>query len=140
VTSLQISLYQPDDGDRLARFRILASNDVFSGATLVWGYAESFSEMATVLDDFPHASTSKVTYKLGSPGTGFCNLEFSCIDGLGHAVVWVTLESEYPVHPSADHQRVKLCIHVEPTAIDKFCMELKSFAREDIKEAALYGS
>lgn len=139
MATLEISLYQGDDGDGLARYKVAASNSSFSGAALVWGYAENFEELANVLKGFPQTTLSKVLKNFGSPSVGLCELEFCCIDGSGHAVVWVKLESEYPVHPSSRHESISMCIRIEPSAVDVFVQELRLFAAGTLEKATLYG-
>lgn len=137
LPSLVFALHQPDDGDGLARYRLAAANQSFSCRTAFWGYAEQFEELASAIAGFPASPSSKVEFSLGTPNLGQCKLEFSCIDGSGHAVVWVSAESEYPVYPSSSHQHAKLCLRVEPAAVDRFRDQLLGLASGTVTSAAL---
>ena len=140
MAKLEISLYQKDDGDGLARFKVAAENESFTGVTLVWGYAEMFDELASDLNGFPRSTSSKVLKQFGSPKVGQCDLSFYCIDGSGHAVAWVKLEAEYPVHPTSNYESISMCVRVEPAAVDTFASELRSLATGKSESATLYGS
>jgi hypothetical protein len=138
--SLAISLYLPDDGDGLARFQVVASNPSFKCTSVIWAYAERFRELADELAGFPVSTSSRVDFALGSPNVGECTLEFSCVDGSGHVVVWVALESESPVFPSSVHQSAKVCLRVEPASIDNFRNELLALATGTGRAAELLGN
>lgn len=140
MATLEISLYQEDDGDGLSRYRVAVSNDSFSGSSLVWGYVENFEELAVALEGFPKSTSDKVLKQLGSPGVGLVDFEFSCIDGSGHAVAWVKLESEYPVHPSDRYETISLCVRIEAAGVDSFVKELHSLASFRLEKATLHGS
>lgn len=140
MATLEISLYQKDDGDGLSRYMVAASNDSFSGAALVWAYSENFQELGFALDGFPQATSDKVCKQLGSPGVGLVELEFSCIDGSGHAVAWIRLESEYPVETSNRYENMSMCVQVEAAAVDSFVKELHSLALHRLEKATLCGS
>jgi hypothetical protein len=140
VCSLSISLYLSEDEDGLARYLIQAANDRFSCATTVWGYAETLAELATAINGFPTSPSAKESFQLGSLGVGQCQLEFSCIDGSGHAVVWVTVIEETPVYPTSLHQTTTLCLRIEATAIDSFIGALQSLSLGSSNNAVLYGS
>jgi len=138
--TLTISLHQPDDGDGLARFKIEAENGRFSCTTLVWGYAETFAELAGAIKGFPAALSASVDFQLGSAGVGECNLSFVCIDGSGHAAVWVSVESESPVRPSSQYQKASICLRIEPSSVDSFHSDLVALASGGSTKAELYGS
>lgn len=140
MAKLEISLYQKDDGDGLARFKVAAENDYFSGVTLVWGYAEMFEELAGELNGFPQLTSSQVTKQFGSPGVGLSELNFYCINGSGHAIAWIKMEAEYPVHPTSNHESISMCVRIEPAAVDAFLLELRSLAAGKTEKATLYGS
>lgn len=140
MAALEISLHQKDDGDGLARYRVAISNDSFSGSSLVWGYAENFDELAAALEGFPRSTSDKVLKQLGSSGVGLANFEFFCVDGSGHAVAWVNLESEYPVHPSNRYETISMCIRIEAAGVDSFVKELHSLASSRSEKATLHGS
>ncbi len=136
---LNFSLAQLDDGDGLLRFKALATNDNFSGSCIFWVYANSFSELSALLKGFPTSVSSQVDYSFGSPKTGVCKLQFACVNGAGHVVVWVSIESTYAVSQTKKHQNVEVCLAIEPSAIDGFCNELSGLAIGTIKEATLIG-
>jgi hypothetical protein len=138
--TLSISLHQQDDGDGLARFLIQASNNRFSCATVVWSCAETFAELATAIKGFPVSASSKVNFQFGSHGVGECALSFSCVDGSGHAVVWVSVEDEYPVQPTLTHQTAKLCLRIEASAVDDFVAALAALSSGSTTSAVLYGN
>ena len=138
--SLTISLHQPDDGDGLARFKIEAENGRFACSTLVWGYAETFAELAGAIKGFPTSPSASVEFQLGSAGVGQCSLSFVCLDGSGHSAVWVSVESEYPVRPTSQHQEASLCLRVEPSSVDSFHSELLALASGSSTMAELHGS
>lgn len=137
---LVISLNQPDDGDGIARFKVEANNGLFSCHTLVWGYADSFAELAETIKGFPISSSSSVNFDLGSKGAGTCNLSFCCVDGLGHSIVWVSVESEYPVHPTSKYQSATICLRIEASAVDSFYSGLVALASGSTQSAELYGN
>ena len=134
--ALKFSLLQLDDGDGLLRFKVEASNSIFSGGSDFWVYAASFTELATLLKGFPLSIASKVTYKVSSE----CSLSFYCINGLGHIVVWVSIRSEHDVPQTTKYQTTELCLKIEASAIDKFHNELSGIASGALTEATLYGS
>jgi len=138
--TLTISLHQPDDGDGLARFKIEAENGRFACATLVWSYVETLAELARAIKGFPCAPSASVDFHLGSAGVGQCGLSFVCLDGSGHAVVWVSVESEYPVRPSSQHQEASICLRIEPSSVDSFHFELVALASGLSTKAELHGS
>lgn len=126
---LSIELQQPGDSDDpLGRYRIAAANGTFSLSTLVWAYSDSFGELAAAIDGFPTSAASEVKFPLGSPGVGEVDLRFGCIDGAGHAVVWVKAISEHPVYPSDAHQEAHICLRVEPAALDALRVQLLALA------------
>ncbi len=137
--SLSFVLRQPDDGDGLARFEAIAESDSFSGKVQFWGYAEQFVELAEKLNGFPLSPESRVEHSLGSARVGLCEMKFSRIDGVGHVAAWVELEAAHPVFPSNEYQKSKQCILVDPSAIDQFCVELKSLGDGSEARASLYG-
>src|SRR5690606_39202203 len=91
------------DGDGLVRYSVRFSNRDFSASTSVWASVGAHLDLAAALEGFPTSSSSEVRYRLGTPGTGCCELEFSCTDALGHIGVWANIESTYPVGRSAQH-------------------------------------
>ncbi len=135
-----ISLHQPDDGDGLARFKIEAENGLFACTTLVWDYAERLADFAGAIHGFPTTPSASVTFDLGSAGVGYCSFSFVCLDGSGHAAVWIHVESEYPVHPSAQHQTASICLRIEAAAVDAFHSGLLALASGSSKNTELYGS
>jgi hypothetical protein len=137
---LAVSLHLPDDGDGLARFRVAVTNQSFKSTSVVWAYAEQFRDLAGDLAGFPESTSSRVDFTLGSANVGECVLEFTCIDGSGHVVVWVALESENPVFPSSVHQSARVCLRVEPASIDDFCTELLALAAGTSVTAELLGN
>lgn len=136
--SIVISLYQPDDGDGLARYKVEAGNGVFACSALIWAYAENFADLATEIGGFPTSPSSAINFQLGSPRAGQCELSFSCVDG--HAVVWVSVESEHPFFPSSKYQTASLCLRIEPSAVDAFHSDLVALASGSITRAELHGS
>lgn len=137
MTGLTISLQQSDDGDGLARFSAEAKNGSFCLSVLFWGYAEQFAELASALNGFPSNNQSKLEFALGSPGSGTCTLNFSCVDGWGHVGLWVAGESQHPVFSEDKHQRAELALRVEAAAIDSFRAELLALAAGESAKAAL---
>lgn len=138
--SLSISLYQPDDGDSLTGFLIEASNGRYSCTTVILAYPETLTELATAIKGFPASPSSKVKFRLGSAGIGECELSFLCVDLSGHAVVWVSMEDEHPVRPSSTHQTAKLCLRIEPRAVDEFASALARLSSGETTSATLYGN
>jgi hypothetical protein len=94
----------------------------------ILGWVGSFAEPASRIKGFPRARTEVVDLTLGAANYGMCSLNLSCVDGLGHVLVWVTLVSRYPVALSDKRQRFELGLTVEPAAIDSFHSELLAFA------------
>jgi hypothetical protein len=137
--ALIICLHQADDGDGIARFGIKASNGTFSCSTEVWSYAEAFGALAKLIRGFPVATTSAVDFNLGSQGVGQCKLSFNCLDGKGHIVVWITVESAYSFHPTSQHQMARLALRTEPAMIDIFYSELIALAEGRFTQASLIG-
>lgn len=89
---------------------------------------------------FPVSASSKVNFQLGSPGVGECVLSFSCVDGSGHAVVWVSVEDADPVRPSSIHETAKFCLRIEAAAVDVFASVLFALLSESTTSAVLYGN
>ena len=139
--SLSVEVRDPGDADDpLASYRITASNEQFDGATDVWGYPEQFQELAASLEGFPASASSTVTFTLGSSGMGEITLEFMCVDGSGHAAVWVTLTSARSVAPTAKHQRATICLRFEAASMDSFCRELHALSDGRVTIARLHAN
>jgi hypothetical protein len=127
------------DGDGLVRLDIIAESEGFSGMTLAWANCQKHLELATLLEGFPKASGSQVTFQFGSPRTGTCNIDVFCLDAARHTGIWVTIEAPYKARGTSDYERTKLFIRVEPSAIDRFVAALRGFVPNEDNEAVLHG-
>ena len=127
------------DGDGLCRFHLTLSNEDFSASSSVWGYSDNHLEFAAALSGFPSSTSSTFSYRFGSPGTGTCALDFSCLNGLGHVGIWATFESTYPVASSPRHEQASLFMRCEPSAIDAFVAAIKRFVAGSRNRAVLLG-
>jgi hypothetical protein len=138
---LTIQLRDPGDADdRLCRYRVCVSNDFFSGMTDVWAYPENLSELSSAIAGFPASPQSVVRFEMGAKSVGEAKLEFRCVDGSGHAVIWATLVSSDPVRPSAQFQQASVCLRIEPSQVDEFCGELLALAGAQCEIAKLCGN
>jgi len=138
ANSLEISSSLAHDGDELVRFRITTLSKDFSGSVEAWGYADNLGELAAKLQGFPQSDNSSVHFQFGSPQTGFCKLEFVCIDAVAHCGVWVTMEAAYPA-VNQGFEKASIFFRVEPAAIDRFSSSLRAFNSGAIQNAALQG-
>jgi hypothetical protein len=127
------------DGDELVRYAVSLNNPNFAAQTSTWGNVGDHLRLASALESFPTSSASTVSYSLGTPGTGSCELEFFCLDALGHIGVWATFESTYPVTRSDRHETSSLFMRCDPASIDKFVAELRSFVAGSANRAELSG-
>jgi hypothetical protein len=127
------------DGDGICRFHLSLRNDDFSASTSVWGYEDNHLDFAEALSGFPQDSCSKIIYRFGSPGTGTCDLDFFCLDGLGHIGIWATFESTYPKGDLSRHEQASLFMRCEPSAIDSFVAEIRRFVAGSKNRALLSG-
>lgn len=128
------------DGDGLVRYWLTIENDDFRGSTSAWGYEDNHLKFAEALEGFPVTSSSSLSYKFGSDGTGTFLLEFACLDNLGHLGVWATLESTYPVGRSGRHEHASLFHRTDPACIDQFVAEIRRFVAGSPNRAQLSGS
>jgi hypothetical protein len=127
------------DGDGCCRFQISLINEDFSATTSVWGNNDTHLEFAAALSGFPSSASSTLSYRFGSPGTGTCALDFSCLDSLGHISIWATFESTYPASRSSRHEQASLFMLCEPNAIDAFVAAIKDFVADTRNRAVLSG-
>src|SRR5688572_2999871 len=128
------------DGDQLVRYSIRLANPGFAARTATWGNVGDHLALADALEGFPKSSSSKVDYRFGTPGTGTCELEFFCIDALGHLGVWATFESTYSVGRSDRHETASLFMRCDSASIDEFVSSLRSFAPSSSNLADLSGT
>jgi hypothetical protein len=115
-----------EDGLGVVGVEVKTSSSVCRIEMLSW--VGSFAEPASRIRGFPRARTDVVDLTLGSANSGSCSLNLSCVDGLGHVVVWVSLVSRYPVSLTDRRERFELGLSVEPAAIDSFHSELLALA------------
>ena len=127
------------DGDELVRYAVSLTNPNFVARTSTWGNVGDHLQLASALEGFPASSTSTVSYRLGTPGTGSCELEFFCLDALGHVGVWATFESTYPVARSDRHEISSLFMRCDPASIDEFVAGLRRFVAGSVNRAELSG-
>ena len=125
VLSVESSL--DHDGDELVKFHVALTTAEFSASTSAWGNVGDQLKLASALEGFPAHSSSKVTYRFGTPGTGMCELNFFCIDGLGHVGLWASFESTHPVSRSDRHQTAEIFMRCDPAKIDEFVVSLRRF-------------
>jgi len=137
--SLHVSSTLEHDGDGCVRYSVGISNRDFSASTWAWGGTEDHLALADALTGFPQASSSRATYKFGTPGTGTCVLEFSCTDNLGHVGVWGSVESTYPVGRTDNYESARVFLRCDPSAIDQFVSALRRFAAGSANVAVLTG-
>ncbi|MDH5833513.1 hypothetical protein [Luteimonas kalidii] len=137
VLSIEGSLEH--DGDELVRFHVGMTNENFAARTSTWGNVDGHLQLASALEGFPASSASTLSYTLGTPGTGSCELEFFCLDALGHVGVWATFESTYPVARSSRHEASSLFMRCDPASIDEFVAGLRRFVSGSTNRAELSG-
>ena len=132
VEVLSVGSSLDHDGDGLVRYTVTLTNGSFHAAIEAWGDAEDHLRLATALEGFPQSTDARCTYTFGSPGTGICTLDFSCIDALGHVGVWAAFESTYPVsnlgRSLGRFETASLFMRCDPNSIDEFIAGLRSFA------------
>ena len=127
------------DGDGLVRYVLSAHNRTFRASAYAWGNTEDHLELANALVAFPASSSARINYRFGTPGTGTCELEFFCLDGLGHLGVWSTLEAEYEVGRGLGFESARVFLRCEPAAIDAFVASLRRFVPGAENVAVLSG-
>lgn len=127
------------DGDELVRFHVGLKHRDFAATTSTWGNACDHLRLASALEGFPASSMSTLSLTLGTPGTGCCKLEFSCLDALGHVGAWATFESTYPAGVPSRHETASLFMRTEPALIDAFVAALRRFVPGSANRAELRG-
>lgn len=127
------------DGDGLVRYTVSLTTPHFVAHTSTWGNLGDHLQLASALEGFPASSTSRVSYTFGTSGTGTCELEFFCLDGLGHVGVWATFESTHPVARSDRHETASLFMRCDPASIDGFVAGLRRFVSGSDNRAELFG-
>jgi hypothetical protein len=128
------------DGDGCVRYGISARSPTFAGSALAWGNTDNHLKLAEALTGFPSNTSSRLSYRLGTPGTGTCTLEFFCTDKLGHIGVWASMEAEYPVGNDLGFEGARIFLRCEPAAIDSFVESLRRFVTGAENVASLRGS
>jgi hypothetical protein len=128
------------DGDQVVRYSISLANRSFAASTATWDNFGDHIQLADALEGFPTTSSSTVRYRFGTPGTGSCELDFFCIDALGHIGVWATFESTYPAGRSEQHETARLFMRCDPATIDEFVRSLRRFAPGSTNQADLAGT
>ena len=127
------------DGDGCVRYIVSIHNQTFRAAAYAWGNTTDHLGLADVLAGFPASPSARAPYRFGTPGTGTCDLDFFCIDGLGHLGVWSTVEAEYEVGRGLGFEAARIFLRCEPAAIDSFVASLRRFVPGAPNVAVLSG-
>ena len=137
--SLVIASSLNHDGDGLVRISVAATSEAFHAETSAWGNAEQISVLAASLVGFPQSRTDTVRYNFGGAMSGFCDLEFFCLDGLLHTAVKVTIVASDAFRSTQRYESAELLIRIEPSAIDQFVASLHAFYPGQANKAVLVG-
>lgn len=128
-------------------FDVSASNGKFSAAARPYVGIGCLVEAADKIEGFPRDISDVRELQFGAFGRGFAggavHLRFSCMDGAGHAVVELQIESEHLRNMGSRWNRPEEIAHffveIEATAVDDFVAELRQL-EENKSGAALLRS
>ena len=104
-------------------YQVTCSNGPFRGATRMYLAHDDLSNTADILSGFPSDNKDTREIELGAFGPnlagGGIQMNFRCVDSVGHAVVLVRLRADGRSGPG-EPESVSLHIPVEAGSIDSF--------------------
>ena len=114
-----------------------ACNGEYLGVSKIYINHGELSEFANVIKGFPTNSNDKRIYNFGGE-LSYLNLDFSCIDKLGHSSVFIDIGDE---NWNNEKRRNKACfaMYFEPEAINNFVKELINISNSEEGKAILKG-
>jgi hypothetical protein len=130
-----------EDSD-LEKLLISASNGRYSGIAQVYFGRGDIKDLADRIRGFPQAVSQEVIFSGGAEDSdGFARLVFSCVDGVGHTIVKVSLAEVFQEYARPTMRgRVELELLFEPLALDEFARDLQQMARRKVTRALLRGN
>ena len=130
-----------DDAD-LVEVRVAVWNGTFGGQASVYAGVDEIGGLADTLAGFPRTVQDHRQVEWGDlsrgSGLGGVAMQFTCVDAVGHAGVWVELKSA-DTDPGMPLQTVRLFLPVEAPAIDRFVEEMRVVGQHKQGTAHLAG-
>jgi hypothetical protein len=111
------------DNDMI-ELQIKAANNRLSGQTNFYASYDDPKGFAKILSGFPENSVDSREFELGIFG-GSAKFKFISLDKLGHCVLNLTLLKDSDEFKGMT-ESVKLCMKVEPGAVDDFVRQLEN--------------
>lgn len=112
----------------MIEYLVRCSNGAFAGAAKMYLGHDGLANAASMLGGFPSSNKDSRNAELGTfqPDTagGGIQLDFDCVDSVGHACVQVKLRAD-GCKGMGDAQSVCLLIPVEAGAIDAFVSQIQ---------------
>ena len=110
------------------KIRVSAWNGMFGGVADVYEGVREMTRAAEKIRGFPLTTSDVRALEFGAFGPktagGGVKMDLSCTDSVGHAIVDLSLESDYW---SGSAQSVHAKLHIEAAAVDEFVAELEKF-------------
>jgi hypothetical protein len=120
-------------------YRVTCANGSFSGSTKMYLTHSDLANAADTLSGFPSSIKDSRNIKLGAFESGVAGggieMDFRCIDSVGHAVAIIRLRAD-GCKGAGEPQSVCLYIPVEAGSIDSFVAKARSI--EDTMGAKAY--
>jgi hypothetical protein len=113
----------------VVKYEVRCSNGFFSGATMLYSGHGGLTRAADALIGFPTNTADSRIVQLGTfdptKAGGGINLEFSCVDSVGHAMALVKLRSA-GCKSMGEAESVSLYIPIEANGIDSFVEQVRA--------------
>jgi hypothetical protein len=116
----------------VSEYKVICSNGPFCGSAKMYVEPDALSKAAEILSGFPSNSKDVRDLKLGTLDPNFAGggiqMNFRCLDSVGHAAVLVTVR---PEESRAPDEPLSVCLYVpiEAGAIDAFVAKAQSMNR-----------
>ena len=127
------------DGDGVVSLRLALNNGEFAASTSVWADCGCHLKLVAALSGFPASPSSIVNFSFGVPRSGSCELEFICLDSLGHLGLWATFSSTYAASRTDRYQSAQLFMRCNPSDVDAFVAAVSRFMPGEPNRAVLCG-